>query len=162
MFAGGVSRYGVADAVALATDTHDFESRYLDGLVGPYPEAADVYGERAPINHVDGLSAPVLLLQGLDDPSCRPRSRGCSGTRCSPSGIPHALIEFQGEGHGFRGRRRASCPRGGPVLLRPGARLHVAGRPRLELIATGRVGLGDGPAELEGWTNDRTRTDDHQ
>jgi dipeptidyl aminopeptidase/acylaminoacyl peptidase len=67
VFACGVSRYGVADAVALALDTHDFESRYLDRLIGPYPEAAEVYAARAPINHVDGLSSPVLLLQGLDD-----------------------------------------------------------------------------------------------
>ena len=67
VFAAGVSRYGIADGITLVADTHDFESRYTDGLIGPYPEAAAVYRDRSPINHVDGLSAPVLLLQGLDD-----------------------------------------------------------------------------------------------
>jgi dipeptidyl aminopeptidase/acylaminoacyl peptidase len=103
-FAAGVSRYGVADAVALATDTHDFESRYLDGLIGPYPEAADVYRERAPISHVDGLSAPVLLLQGLDDKVVPPAQSRLFRDALAARGIPHALIEYPGEGHGFRGR----------------------------------------------------------
>jgi dipeptidyl aminopeptidase/acylaminoacyl peptidase len=103
-FAAGVSRYGVADAVALATDTHDFESRYLDGLIGPYPEAADVYRERAPISHVDGLSAPVLLLQGLDDRIVPPAQSRLFRDALAARGIPHALLEYPGEGHGFRGR----------------------------------------------------------
>ena len=66
-FAAGVSYFGVADLLALAADTHDFESRYLDGLIGPLPEALPVYEERSPLNRVDGLSCPVLLLQGADD-----------------------------------------------------------------------------------------------
>ena len=102
-FAAGVSRYGVADAVTLATDTHDFESRYLDGLIGPYPEAAEVYRERAPINHVDGLSAPVLLLQGLDDRIVPPAQSRLFRDALAERRIPHALLEYPGEGHGFRG-----------------------------------------------------------
>ena len=104
VFAAGVSRYGVADAVTLATDTHDFESRYLDGLIGPYPEAADVYRARAPINHVDGLSAPVLLLQGLEDRIVPPAQSRRFRDALAARHIPHALIEYAGEGHGFRGR----------------------------------------------------------
>ncbi|WP_375388963.1 S9 family peptidase [uncultured Amnibacterium sp.] len=103
-FAAGVSRYGVADAVALATDTHDFEGRYLDRLIGPYPEAADVYRERTPITHVDGLSAPVLLLQGLDDRVVPPAQSRLFRDALAARRIPHALIEYPGEGHGFRGR----------------------------------------------------------
>lgn len=104
VFAAGVSSYGVADAVALALDTHDFESRYLDGLIGPYPEAAEVYAERAPINHVDGLSSPVLLLQGLEDRIVPPEQARLFRDAAKARGIPHALLEFEGEGHGFRGR----------------------------------------------------------
>ena len=103
-FAAGISRYGVADLVALAEDTHDFEAHYLDGLVGPYPKAADVYAARAPINHVDGLSAPVLLLQGLEDRVVPPAQSRRFRDAARARGIPHALIEFPGEGHGFRGR----------------------------------------------------------
>src|SRR5207302_4226978 len=66
-FSVGASYYGVADAEALATDTHKFESRYLDGLIGPYPEAKDVYRERSPIHYADRLSCPVILFQGLED-----------------------------------------------------------------------------------------------
>ena len=66
-FRAGTSFYGVADLTALAQDTHKFESRYLDGLVGPYPECKNVYDERSPINNVDGLNCPLLLLQGDED-----------------------------------------------------------------------------------------------
>ncbi len=104
VFAAGISKYGVADAVALALDTHDFEARYLDGLIGPYPEAAEVYAERAPINHVDGLSSPVLLLQGLDDRVVPPEQSRLFRDAARQRGIPHALIEFPGEGHGFRAK----------------------------------------------------------
>ena len=104
VFAAGVSRYGIADAESLLTETHDFEARYLDGLIGPYPEAADVYRERAPISHVDGLSAPVLLLQGLEDRVVPPAQSRLFRDALAARGIPHALIEYPGEGHGFRGR----------------------------------------------------------
>jgi dipeptidyl aminopeptidase/acylaminoacyl peptidase len=104
VFAAGVSRYGIADLVTLALDTHDFEARYLDGLVGPYPEAADVYRERAPVHHVDGLRVPVLLLQGLEDRVVPPAQSRMFRDALAARHIPHALIEYPGEGHGFRGR----------------------------------------------------------
>lgn len=140
VFAAGVSRYGVADAVALATDTHDFESRYLDGLIGPYPEAAERYRERAPINHVDGLSAPVLLLQGLEDRIVPPAQSRLFRDALAARGIPHALIEYPGEGHGFRGRealvssREAALSFYGQVLgfTPPGVPLLPLSRIRLD------------------------------
>ena len=104
VFACGVSYYGVADAVALATDTHDFESRYNDGLIGRYPEAAAIYAERAPINHVATLTTPVLLLQGSDDRIVPPAQSQAFRDALAARGIPHAYLEFAGEGHGFRGK----------------------------------------------------------
>lgn len=101
-FAAGVSSFGVADLVALAEDTHDFESRYLDGLVGPYPEAAEVYRERAPLNHVDTLSCPVLLLQGDEDPIVPPNQAEMFRDALAAKSIPHAYLLFAGEQHGFR------------------------------------------------------------
>ena len=66
-FAAGASHYGVSDLAALARDTHKFESRYLDWLIGPYPQEEQLYADRSPINHIDGLSAPVIFFQGSDD-----------------------------------------------------------------------------------------------
>ncbi|ABS05295.1 S9 family peptidase [Kineococcus radiotolerans] len=101
-FSAGTSYYGVADLRALAAETHDFESRYLDSLVGPLPAAEDVYVERAPLSHVDGLSCPVLLLQGADDPVV-PRSQAeAFAAALHRKGLPHALVVFPGEQHGFR------------------------------------------------------------
>lgn len=104
VFAWGVSRYGVSDAVALAEEGHGFEARYLDGLIGPYPEAAARYAERAPLHRVDRLASPVLLLQGLDDRVVPPAQSRRFRDAAAERGLPHALIEFPGEGHGFRGR----------------------------------------------------------
>ena len=67
VFAAGASYYGISDLEALASDTHKFESRYLDRLVAPYPEGADTYRRRSPIRHVEGLSCPIILMQGLED-----------------------------------------------------------------------------------------------
>ena len=102
VFACGTSYFGVADAFGLAEDTHDFESRYLDGLIGPLPESRDLYVERAPINQVDGLSCPVLLLQGLDDPVVPPQQAELFRDAMVRKGIPHAYLAFEGESHGFR------------------------------------------------------------
>ncbi|WP_328821779.1 S9 family peptidase [Nesterenkonia haasae] len=101
-FRAGVSSFGVADAVALAQDTHDFESRYLDQLIGRYPEDEHIYRERAPLNHVDSLSCPVLLLQGDEDPIVPPNQAEMFRDALMAKGIPHAYLLFEGEQHGFR------------------------------------------------------------
>jgi dipeptidyl aminopeptidase/acylaminoacyl peptidase len=102
VFAAGASRYGVADLASLARDTHKFESRYLDRLIGPWPEAADVYRERSPLFHLDGVKVPVIILQGLRDEvvPCAQAEMIVSGFRSR--GIPHAYLTFEDEMHGFR------------------------------------------------------------
>lgn len=101
-FAAGISRYGVADLRALAADTHDFEARYLDRLVGPLPEAEDVYIERSPLSHPDRLRVPVLILQGADDPVVPPAQSIAVRDALSARGVRHAYVEYEGESHGFR------------------------------------------------------------
>ena len=101
-FAAGVSYYGVAELIAFAADTHDFESRYIDGLVGTLPEDRDVYVERAPLSHVDQLSCPVLLLQGLEDTVVPPAQAELFAAALDKKGIPYAYLPFAGEQHGFR------------------------------------------------------------
>lgn len=102
VFAAGASYYGVADAEALARDTHKFESRYLDGLIGPYPERADLYRERSPINFVERLRAPVILFQGLEDEVVPPNQAETMVAALGRNGVPHAYLPFPGEQHGFR------------------------------------------------------------
>ena len=101
-FAAGISRYGVADARTLAEDTHDFESRYLDGMIGPLPEAEELYRDRSPLTHVDGFTAPVLLLQGDEDRVVPPSQSEAIRDALAARGIPHAYRLYAGEGHGFR------------------------------------------------------------
>jgi len=101
-FAAGASYYGVADAEALARDTHKFESRYLDRLIGPYPERADLYRERSPIHHVERLRSPVILFQGLEDEVVPPNQAETMVAALKRNGIPHAYLAFEGEQHGFR------------------------------------------------------------
>jgi dipeptidyl aminopeptidase/acylaminoacyl peptidase len=102
VFAAATSYYGVSDLRPFAVDTHDFESRYLDGLVGPLPEAEYLYTERAPVGHVTELTCPVLLLQGLDDPIVPPSQSEAIAADLAEHGIRHAYIAFAGESHGFR------------------------------------------------------------
>jgi dipeptidyl aminopeptidase/acylaminoacyl peptidase len=102
VFSAATSYYGVADLRPFAADTHDFESRYLDGLVGPLPSADDLYTERAPVGHVNELTCPVLLLQGLDDPIVPPSQSEAIAADLAAHGIRHAYIAFAGESHGFR------------------------------------------------------------
>ena len=102
VFSAGTSYYGVADAVHLAEDTHDFESRYLDGLIGALPESRAVYDERSPLSHVDRLDRPVLLLQGLDDPVVPPAQAELFVAALLRKGVPHAYLAFEHESHGFR------------------------------------------------------------
>jgi dipeptidyl aminopeptidase/acylaminoacyl peptidase len=102
VFAAGASYYGVADLASLATDTHKFESRYLDRLVGPWPEAADVYRARSPIHAADRLSAPVIIFQGLDDKVVPPAQAEIMVDALRAKGLPFAYVTFEGEQHGFR------------------------------------------------------------
>ena len=101
-FAAGASRYGVADLAALAADTHKFESRYLDTLVGPYPEARRLYEERSPINHVDSIAAPLIVLQGSEDAIVPPDQSSAIVAALESRGVPVAYLLFEGEQHGFR------------------------------------------------------------
>ena len=101
-FGAGTSYFGVAELLRFAQDTHDFESRYLDGLVGPLPEAHDLYVERAPLSHVDEVACPVLLLQGLDDQIVPPSQAEMFRDALVAKGIRHAYLAFEGEQHGFR------------------------------------------------------------
>ena len=102
VFAAGASHYGISDLEAMARDTHKFESRYLDGLIGPYPEAADVYRERSPIHFSDRISAPVILLQGTEDEVVPPSQAEQMAGALAANGVPHAVLLFEGEQHGFR------------------------------------------------------------
>jgi dipeptidyl aminopeptidase/acylaminoacyl peptidase len=101
-FAAGASYYGVAELLTFAEDTHDFESRYLDGLIGPLPQTRERYIERAPLSHVDGLSCPVLLLQGAEDRVVPPSQAELFRDALVRKAIPHAYLLFEGEQHGFR------------------------------------------------------------
>jgi dipeptidyl aminopeptidase/acylaminoacyl peptidase len=101
-FKAGASHYGIGDLEALARDTHKFESRYLDRLIGPYPAAKDVYVERSPIHHVDRLACPVIFLQGLDDKIVPPNQAETMVRALSARKLPVAYVPFAGEQHGFR------------------------------------------------------------
>ncbi|WGW12975.1 prolyl oligopeptidase family serine peptidase [Saxibacter everestensis] len=101
-FACGASYFGVAELEKFRLETHDFESRYLDGLIGPWPEAEELYVSRAPLNNVENLSCPVLLLQGLDDPIVPPSQAERFKEALEAKHIPHAYLAYPGESHGFR------------------------------------------------------------
>jgi dipeptidyl aminopeptidase/acylaminoacyl peptidase len=101
-FTAGASYYGVADVEMLAQDTHKFESRYADGLIGPYPETAALYRERSPLHAVDRISCPIILFQGLEDPVVPPSQAEALVAALRAKGIPHAYLAFEGEAHGFR------------------------------------------------------------
>ena len=101
-FTAGASRYGIADLAILAKDTHKFESRYLDRLVGEWPEDEETYRQRSPIHHIEQLSTPMVILQGSEDPIVPPNQAHLMAQKLKENDIPHALIEFSDEGHGFR------------------------------------------------------------
>ena len=101
-FAAGASHFGVADLLLLAEHTHKFESRYLDGLVGPLPEARPIYDERSPLRNAGSITCPVILFQGLDDRVVPPEQSEAMAEALRSRGIPVAHLEFEGEGHGFR------------------------------------------------------------
>jgi dipeptidyl aminopeptidase/acylaminoacyl peptidase len=102
VFAAGASLYGIGDLEALATDTHKFEARYLDSLVGPYPERRDLYVERSPIHNLDELDCPVIVLQGADDALVPPSQAEALVEALDANGQPYAYLLFEGEQHGFR------------------------------------------------------------
>ncbi|MGB9751504.1 MAG: peptidase [Roseiflexus castenholzii] len=102
VFKVGASFYGVSDLEALARDTHKFESRYLDRLVGPYPERVDIYHARSPIYHIERLNCPVIFLQGLEDKVVPPDQSERMAAALRTKGIPVAYLAFEGEQHGFR------------------------------------------------------------
>ncbi|MEI7554455.1 prolyl oligopeptidase family serine peptidase [Candidatus Chlorohelix sp.] len=101
-FKAGASYYGVSDLEALARDTHKFESRYLDNLIGAYPERLDLYHARSPIYHTEGLRCPIILFQGLEDKVVPPNQAETMYEAVKQKGIPVAYIPFEGEQHGFR------------------------------------------------------------
>jgi dipeptidyl aminopeptidase/acylaminoacyl peptidase len=101
-FKAGASHYGIGDLEALARDTHKFESRYLDRLVGRWPEDAAIYRERSPIHHTERLACPVIFFQGLDDKVVPPNQAEAMVAALRDKKIPVAYVPFEGEGHGFR------------------------------------------------------------
>ncbi|GAB2909491.1 S9 family peptidase [Rhodococcus aerolatus] len=102
VFAAGASHYGVADLAALAEDTHSFESRYLDGLVAPWPSGRAVYDERSPIHHVEAIDTPLAVFQGDEDAVVPPAQAEMIVAALRERGVPHAYLLFPGEQHGFR------------------------------------------------------------
>jgi dipeptidyl aminopeptidase/acylaminoacyl peptidase len=101
-FKAGASHYGVADCEALARETHKFESRYLDGLIGPYPADVERYRERSPIHHTDGFACPLIVFQGLEDAVVPPDQAEMIVDALRAKGLPVAYVAFEGEQHGFR------------------------------------------------------------
>jgi len=101
-FRAGASYYGISDLEVLQQDTHKFESRYNDSLVGPYPEAKDVYYARSPIHFTDRLSCPIILFQGLDDKVVPPNQSEMMADAVRKKGLKVKYVTFEGEQHGFR------------------------------------------------------------
>jgi dipeptidyl aminopeptidase/acylaminoacyl peptidase len=101
-FKAGASYFGVSDLAALAQETHKFESRYLDRMVGPYPEKRDLYRERSPIHFTDQLECPVIFFQGLEDKVVPPNQAEMMVEALRAKGVPVAYLPFEGEQHGFR------------------------------------------------------------
>ncbi len=101
-FKAGASYYGISDIEGLAQDTHKFESRYLDSLIGPYPAAKDIYHKRSPIHFTDRLSCPLILFQGLDDKVVPPKQSAMMAEALRKKGVKVSYITFEGEQHGFR------------------------------------------------------------
>lgn len=102
VFAAGASHFGVSDCDALARETHKFESRYLDRLIGPYPARRDLYLERSPLYHLEGLRQPVIFFQGMEDKIVPPDQAQRMVEALRAKHLPVAYVEFEGEQHGFR------------------------------------------------------------
>jgi dipeptidyl aminopeptidase/acylaminoacyl peptidase len=119
-FAAGASYYGISDLGAWGADTHKFESRYLDGLVGPWPEREDLYFERSPYFHSDQMRTPIILFQGLDDKVVPPAQTQKMADALRRTDVPYAQVTFEGEQHGFR--------RAKSIIRRAEAELYFYGR----------------------------------
>ncbi|MCC6790776.1 MAG: S9 family peptidase [Thermomicrobiales bacterium] len=102
VFKAGASHFGISDLEAMARDTHKFESRYLDRLIGEYPKDTAIYEERSPIHFVDNISCPLILFQGLEDKVVPPNQAQMMYDAVDAKGLPVALVMFEGEQHGFR------------------------------------------------------------
>jgi len=102
VFGAGASLFGVCDLEVLARDTHKFESRYLDSLIGPYPEEIDLYKSRSPLSNVDDFSCPIIFFQGTEDKVVPPNQSELMFDAVKAKGIMTALVMYDGEGHGFR------------------------------------------------------------
>lgn len=127
---GGASYYGISDLAVLARETHKFESRYLDWLIGPYPQAQERYRERSPLYHVDQLSKPIIFFQGSEDAIVPSNQAEVLVEALRRKGKPVGYFLFSGEQHGFRRQHPAQPGRGTPVLRDRGiqGRPHVLGR----------------------------------
>jgi dipeptidyl aminopeptidase/acylaminoacyl peptidase len=101
-FKAGASYYGIGDLQSLAEDTHKFEARYLDGLVGEYPQDSTIYEQRSPLNHVEQLSCPVVFMQGEEDRVVPPQQAQAMVAALQANGVETELHLFAGEQHGFR------------------------------------------------------------
>jgi dipeptidyl aminopeptidase/acylaminoacyl peptidase len=104
-YAVGASHFGIGDLASFVKETHKFESRYVDTLVGPYPERADLYRERSAINYADEMSCPVILFQGLEDKIVPPDQAEMFIAACEKKKLPYTYVAFEGEQHGFRQAR---------------------------------------------------------
>jgi len=102
VFKTGASYFGIGDLEIFAKDTHKFEARYIDSMVGPYPQALATYRERSPIHAIQRLSCPVIFFQGLDDRIVPPNQAEMMVAQLRKKGLPVAYISYEGEGHGFR------------------------------------------------------------
>lgn len=101
-FAAGASYFGIGDLTTFVSDTHKFESRYIDGLVGPWPKSEELYRERSAIFHADLLRTPVILFQGLEDAIVPPSQAEQMVASLRENGVPFAYLAYEGEQHGFR------------------------------------------------------------
>ena len=102
VFRAGACRYAVCDLTAMAEDTHRFEARYLDGLVGAWPDERELYNARSPLQHADRIRCPVLFFQGLEDKVVPPEQTERMAKALRANGIAVEVRLFEGEGHGFR------------------------------------------------------------
>ena len=101
-FKAGASHYGIGDLEALVRDTHKFEARYIDNLVGPYPFSKAVYEARSPLNHTGKLACPVIFFQGLEDKVVPPNQAEAMVAALKKKKIPTVYVAYEGEQHGFR------------------------------------------------------------